>query len=175
MKLKIENTYFKWGLTVFISISACIVLFFMMYRSQGLLEGLSVITGILTPFIYGFVMAYLLTPVFNFLVRNSNRALAPFIYKKQVLIRISKFIATILSMIIALAVVAGLISMVLPQLITSIIAITNTFPSNADGLMVWLVDNFRLSNEVANFINNNVSSSELLHLFWLLYLPVFQI
>lgn len=156
MKLKIENTYFKFGFTFFISVSACIVLFFMLYRSEGLLEGMSSFNAILTPFVYGFVLAYLLTPMFNFSVRIFNKMLEALPYKKKFFCRVSKFMATLISMIITIAFVAGLISMVLPQLITSIIKIIDTFPSNADGLMTWLIDNFNLSNEVAKFINNNV-------------------
>lgn len=156
MKLKIENIYFKWGMTAFFSIAACIVLFFMFERSEGLLAGVGVLVTILTPFIYGFVLAYLLTPVFNFLVRFGYNYFGGFFYNKRVLMRFSKVVATIVSMIITFAVISGLIVMVFPQMITSIMGILDTFPSNADGLMIWLIDNFNLSDKTVNFINNNV-------------------
>ncbi len=156
MKLKIENTYFKWGLTIFIAISASIVLFFLIYRSQGLAENLSVLVAIVTPFIYGFVIAYLLTPSYNFFLRKINLFLEPRINNKKKLISFSKIVSTAITLVLSITIITGLISMVLPQLATSILGIINTFPSNADGLMIWVVDKFNLSERTANFINNNI-------------------
>ena len=153
MKLKIENIYFKWGVTIFASISASIVLFFLIYRSEGLGENLSVFVAIVTPFIYGFVIAYLLTPSYNFFLRKINLFLAPRIKNKRKSITFSKALSTIITLILTITIIAGLIIMVLPQLTTSILGIVNTFPSNADGLMIWVVDNFNLSQKTAAFIN----------------------
>src|SRR5665648_1080168 len=156
MKLKIENTYFKWGITIFASISASIILFFMIYRSEGLGKNLSVFVAIVTPFIYGFVIAYLLTPYYNFFLRKINLFLTPFINNKRKLISFSMALSTAITLILSITIITGLTSMVLPQLATSILGIVNTFPSNADGLIIWVVDNFNLSEKTANFINNNI-------------------
>jgi len=156
MKLKIENTYFKWGVTIFASISASIVLFFLIYRSEGLGESLSVFVAIVTPFIYGFVIAYLLTPSYNFFLRKINLFLAPRVRNKRKTISFSKALSTVITLILSIAIITGLISMVLPQLATSILGIVDAFPSNADGLMIWVVDNFNLSAKTAAFIDNNI-------------------
>jgi len=156
MKLKIENTYFKWGITIFASISASIILFFMIYRSKEVGQILSVFIAIVTPFIYGFVIAYLLTPSYNFFLRKINLSLTPLIKNKRKLISISKSLSTAITLILSITIISGLTSMVLPQLATSILGIVKTFPSNADGLMIWVVDNFNLSDKTVNFINNNI-------------------
>ncbi len=156
MKIKIENTYLKWGLTIFSSISASIVLFFLIYRSDALGANLSVLVAIVTPFIYGFVIAYLLTPSYNFFLRKINLFLASRIDNKKKSISFSKIMSTIITLVLSITIISGLISMVLPQLATSILGIVDTFPSNADGLMIWLVDKFNLSDKTANFINNNI-------------------
>lgn len=156
MKLKIENTYLKWGITIFASISASIVLFFLIYRSEGLGESLSVFVAIVTPFIYGFVIAYLLTPSYNFFLRKINLFLASRINNKRKSISFSKALSTAITLILSITIITGLTSMVLPQLATSILGIVDAFPSNADGLMIWVVDNFNLSDKTANFINNNI-------------------
>ena len=61
--------------------------------------------GALSPFIYGFVMAYLLMPVFNMLYR---RIQPPMSRKFAHGTRIAKGISSLLTLIIGLAVVAGL-------------------------------------------------------------------
>ena len=156
MRLKTENEYIKWGMTAFLTVSACIIFFFMLHRSEGLLETLILIRNILTPFIYGFVMAYLLTPIYNFFVRAGVKLFAPLIFNKRSLVRFSKLISTVLSLVLSIAIISGLIIMVIPQMMMSIMKIIDTFPNNADVLMVWLIDNFNLSDRTVEFINDNV-------------------
>lgn len=156
MKLKIENVYIKWGMTIFASISACIILFFLIYRSEALGKNLSILVAIVTPFIYGFVIAYLLTPSYNFFLRKIHLFLSTRLNNKRKAITFSKLLSTAITLLLSITIITGLISMVLPQLATSILGIVNTFPSNADGLIIWLVDKFNLSDKTANFINNNI-------------------
>jgi len=102
------------------------------------------------------VIAYLLTPSYNFFLRKINLSLTPLINNKRKLISFSKALSTAITLILSITIITGLTSMVLPQLATSILGIVNTFPSNADGLIIWVVDNFNLSEKTANFINNNI-------------------
>ena len=73
MKLKFENMYIKWGITVFIVVSLCIVVFFAVYRIETVMKGVTVLTDILMPFVYGLVMAYLLCPLYNWGVRTFGK------------------------------------------------------------------------------------------------------
>ncbi len=156
MKLKIDSKYTKWGATAFITASACIVFFFMLHRAEGLMNAISLMRSILTPFIYGFVMAYLLTPVYNFFVRLSMRIFTSLIVSQKRLLRLSKVLATIASLVLSIAIISGLMVMVIPQTTKSILKIVDTFPNNADVLMDWLIANFHLSQNTVDFINENV-------------------
>lgn len=49
------------------AISLSILFFFLIYRFQGFGNAVSTLTGILMPFIYGSVIAYLLKPVCNWI------------------------------------------------------------------------------------------------------------
>ena len=64
-----KNHYFQWGLTALCVISASLLLGFTLYNFRSLMKGVQMLTGILMPFIWGFVIAYLLLPIFNFNVR----------------------------------------------------------------------------------------------------------
>ncbi len=54
--------YLYGMLAGFGAISLSIAFFFLIYRFQGFGDAISVLTGILMPFIYGAVIAYLLKP-----------------------------------------------------------------------------------------------------------------
>ena len=73
MKKFWENRYFKMGLTIFLA-GAGILLFAQIAMNFGNFRGgLRKLATILSPFIYGFVMAYLLTPFYNWVVRGIYR------------------------------------------------------------------------------------------------------
>ena len=60
-----KKRYLYLMLSGFGSISLSVVLFFLLYRLQGIGVWLKNISGILAPFIYGGVVAYLLRPLCN--------------------------------------------------------------------------------------------------------------
>ena len=57
--------YLYGMLAGFGAISLSIIFFFLIYRFDGFGNAISTLTGILMPFIYGAVIAYLLKPVCN--------------------------------------------------------------------------------------------------------------
>ena len=68
--------YLYGMLAGFGAIALSIIFFFLIYRFQGFGNAISKVTGILMPFIYGAVIAYLLKPVCN-TVENFLRRLLP--------------------------------------------------------------------------------------------------
>lgn len=66
MKFKINNKYFRWGLTAFLAIAAAIVFYYFVFHSSNIKSGINTITDILMPVVVGMAIAYLLTPVLNF-------------------------------------------------------------------------------------------------------------
>ena len=66
MKEKIDNKYCKWSLAAFSVIGASILLYFFFLRFDNFLDILVRIFRILKPLIYGIVIAFILTQIFNF-------------------------------------------------------------------------------------------------------------
>ena len=97
--------YLYGMLAGFGAISLSIAFFFLIYRFQGFGDAMSVLAGILMPFIYGTVIAYLLKPVCNtiesFLRRSfpekARRAVGP--------------VSILLTMLFALLIVYALLMM----------------------------------------------------------------
>ncbi|HUM56049.1 MAG TPA: AI-2E family transporter, partial [Bacillota bacterium] len=65
MKIRFESKYIKAGVTAVLSAIVIILFFFAILRMDGIIKALGIMTEILTPFIYGLVMAYLLSPAYN--------------------------------------------------------------------------------------------------------------
>ena len=60
-----KRRYIYMSLAVFTAISMSLVLFFILFRLQGIGDALKKLSDILAPFVYGGVVAYLLRPLCN--------------------------------------------------------------------------------------------------------------
>ena len=62
--------YFYKGAAVFLTVAMCILFFFVVFRFDDLRKYIGVVIKILMPFIYGGVIAYLLSPVCGWFERH---------------------------------------------------------------------------------------------------------
>ena len=123
--------YLYGMLAGFGAISLSILFFFLIYRFQGFGDAISKLTGILMPFIYGAVIAYLLKPVCN-CVENFLRRLLP---KKMG--TAANMLAVAISLLFGILVVYALIMMIVPQLITSVTTLYYTARNNLNDFVDW--------------------------------------
>ena len=138
MKIRFESKYIKAGVTAVLSAIVIILFFFAILRMDGIIKALGIMTEILTPFIYGLVMAYLLCPAYNLAVRQCSKVKWPRIRGKDRTITISKGIASVFTVLIILGIVFGFLWMIIPQLIDSIVNIAKTLPSSIERLLEWI-------------------------------------
>ena len=147
MKDDKKNRYLYGMLAGFGAISLSVVFFFILYRMQGIGTALDNVLDILSPFIYGGVMAYLLRPVCNY-YESAFEKLLP-----QKLKRFSGTVAVTLSLITGLLVVYALIIMIAPQLYESIKTIWNTLPERVAQFTAWLSATFGEDEEILRFLD----------------------
>lgn len=138
MKLEFEEKHIKWGVTVFLVVIACILVFFGIYRFDILSDGISVVTGILTPFIYGLVFAYLLCPVYNLVTRSSYTFLNKKVKKPKRALSVSKGFATFISLLVFFIIITGICWMIIPGLVDSIMHIINILPDSMSRFIDWV-------------------------------------
>ena len=147
-----------------IGIILCIIFFFAMFRFGQMMNHLRVLRNILTPFIYGAVIAYLLAPVCNFVETHLNDLLSKKMKNSQRVERLSWAAGIAFAMIFGICIIYLLLSMVLPQVFTSIRGIVAVLPSNVNKWMLWLeqllADNEVLSNYVEQFTNTAYKNME---------------
>ncbi|MDO4175956.1 MAG: hypothetical protein Q4D99_00565, partial [Bacillota bacterium] len=95
MKIKLEKQHYQWGLTAFLVIICSVIAFFLIFRLDVVGNSLKVLVGVLAPFIYGLVMAYLICPIYNFSVSRSYSLLNKGKYKFKHDLTFAKVIGTI--------------------------------------------------------------------------------
>ena len=137
MKLNLEEKNVKWGLTAFLVILCGILIFFAVYRFTAVQKLVGVITGILAPFIYGLVMAYLLCPIYNFTVRSVYDLMNRGKRKFSTALPIAKGVGTVVALAVLFIVVTGILWMIIPGLVDSIVKIIDILPSSMNQLMHW--------------------------------------
>ncbi len=157
MKGSFKN-YFERGLAFFLTISACILFFFLVYRFNDLKEEISAVVSIVSPFIYGAVIAYLLMPLKKLLIsrlfrlfRISECSEKQAAVRKKTAVAISIF----LCLVTAILIIYGLFALIVPQLIDSITALIAAAPSYYQTVLGWLND-FAADNEyLLNILENS--------------------
>ncbi|MBO5516696.1 MAG: AI-2E family transporter [Firmicutes bacterium] len=122
MKNPENEKYIKASLAGFAAIAAGILLFFAIFRSDALGQGADRIVGILKPFLYGAVFAYILTPLCNKIKGLLRKAFG----KKHE--KLAGGLSIVLAMLIAVLLVSLLFMLVLPQLVDSIEQLSKTLP-----------------------------------------------
>ncbi len=152
MKYQLDNRQRHWGITAFLVIAASLLVYYAIFHMGSILAGIRYVLKILAPIIYGVAIAYLLTPVLNFL---EWRMIFPIFEKYEVKLekrgkRVVRWICVIFSVILFLVLIYALVMMVLPQFIRSITSVIQNMPKYAESVQDW----------VEKFLNKNVNPDQ---------------
>ena len=157
MKDPYKRRYFYLMLSIFGAISLSILVFFVVYRFQGIGDAVDALGKVMAPFIYGGVVAYLLRPVCN-LYQTKLEQLLPRKGK-----RLANSLAVGLSLLTGILIVYALIIMIAPQLFNSIRSLWNTLPDKVNQFLSWARATFGENEELLHMFNTayNTLYSEL--------------
>lgn len=140
MKRLLENKHARLMFMIFI-VGALLIIFNQIvgnYKSFS--EGVGTIKTIISPFIYGFVMAYLLSPIYNATVRGLYKLLGKYFKNKQRLFSFCKLVASVVAVVCLIGAVAGLIALIVPQVIESLTGILKSLPQRLTQLSALFND-----------------------------------
>ncbi len=138
MKNDKYRTYICWGVTALAVLLLLVAAVFVVMRWSLVAALGAKIAHILAPVIYGAVFAYLLNPVYNRVQAAVMKLTKDIIPDEKGRKRLGGFLGTLASLCLLVAVVVGLISMLIPQLISSIRGVMETLPSSINNLEIWL-------------------------------------
>lgn len=158
MKYRWDKKYLYWGLTAFLVIVCSIAVCLLFIRADSVAKGIGTVTGILMPFFYGFIFAYLLTPVMTFLEVRFLRLFTT--HRKRIkqtkAQKIARVISIALSLLLALLAIAALISMLIPQLISSLSGFLERLPIYVSNVESWLARFLNDNPDLAVWANNTL-------------------
>lgn len=158
MKYHWDKKYLYWGVTAFLVIASGIIFYYGIFNSDVLGSGLTKITDILMPIIYGLVIAYILNPFVSLLEKKvflklieKNRP-----NRKQKTEKKIRNISILTTLIIMVMLLYGLLNLLIPQLIKSIQTIIQSLPSYYENFQSWLGEIIKKNPQLEN------STSEML-------------
>lgn len=160
MKFKFNKKTILIGIISFLVIAASICFYYLIFRGDKIAEKISAVCKILTPVIYGIIIAYLLTPIVNFIERKILRPLftrknATMTLKK---IKYMRLLSVFMTMLLVILFAYAFFSVIVPEISKSIVSISNQFPYYITNLTVWstkfLEDNPSLNDLFLQFVKN---------------------
>lgn len=165
MKLKINNKYFRWGLTAFLVIAAGITFYYFMFHNSNIRSGVNNIIDILMPVVVGMAIAYLLTPVLNFI---ESRLLLPLCRKCRIKESkrrnsVVRGISILVTAFMFVALIYILFFMLISQIVPSVQSIISNFDNYTANFTKWLNKTLEDNPETGAYLVRTVNkySSEL--------------
>lgn len=159
MKFNFKNRRFINILSILAITCLSIGFFFFIKNISEVNKFISKILGIITPFIYGLVIAYLL----NRPMQRIENLLEKYVYKGKLKFSIKRVISVIIIFLLAGLVIFLIGSFVLPQLTQSISMLATNIPSYISSLQsitIDLIQKFNLDKETLSSISNVFSTWE---------------
>lgn len=129
MKRENWTEQIKWGITAFLVLAATSLLFIIVSHLETINKNFSLFIQILMPIIYGAVLAYLMSPVYDFVVKYTEVFLNKIFRKKSKnQSTLSSFLATICSLLFLVLIGGSLVSLLIPELTRSVFNLYLTLP-----------------------------------------------
>ena len=126
-----DKKYLYWGITAFCVIALCVSFYMALNNFSILRQAAKSLAGILSPFIWGLIISYLLYPLVKVLHKKVFRPFTAWLFKnskKHRGIGLARAMAVFCAELVMLLIVGTLFYMVLPQLYISIETIVANSP-----------------------------------------------
>lgn len=153
MKKWIDSNHLSLIISLVISGLFIILIYFMFLNVNFILASFANLISVLSPFIYGLSIAFLMGPLVAFFEKKVFIRLK---WKKKLL----RLISIIVSLLIAISVILLFFSFVIPQVILSIGSISEKLPQYMSEVENLLGTNFTTYRETYDWLNIIVDSSE---------------
>lgn len=135
-----DKQYLYWGITAFCVIAAAIVFFSIVANLTTIKTGIASFVGILSPFLWGLVITYLLSPLMQ---RMENKVFLPLCGKlmkksKDGGKNLARGMSVVVSLLVFFLLLLALVYLLIPQLYNSILTIVANSNNYIDNLTTWI-------------------------------------
>ena len=155
-KFRLKNKYTQQA-TMFIVVGiVLIVAYYAVNHMPVVSELFAKINGILMPFYLGIIVAYLLCPLYNAVVRGVYKLCHGWFKTSRKDFRFARVCGTIASLVCLFVVVAGLLVMVIPDLWDSILGLIVGAPDMISGAQDWIQSHVDKNPQIAALLQDNL-------------------
>lgn len=157
MKYHFDKKYLYWGITAFLTIISSLLFYYFLFHNTNVSKGLHQIIAIMMPIIDGFILAYLLNPIMNYIEEKWIHKIC-FKFKLSTTTpkqkRRVRFISIFVTMILFFFMIYIFLQMVIPQLFKSIQNIAIAFPTYMNNFSTWIAKIFSDNPDLENIVEN---------------------
>lgn len=153
-----KKQYLRLGITIFASLAATIIFFFLLFRYQEIKTFFAMVLSALQPVIIGIVFAYLLRPIARFLER--------LFCKIKGISRFARLLSVLFTMILTFSVLGLCCAFILPQLVESVGSLVKDLPELLEVQLARLSAYLEADDDAAAVVMQMISSVENSLLSW---------
>ena len=153
-----DRKYLYWGITAFCVIAASILFYMALRFLPDLRRFFTSVGKVLSPFIWGFVITYLIAPLMKALERNVFGPLGRRIFPKKGGQKLARALSVALAELILVAILAGLVYLILPQLVESIKMIYDNRNAYYDTITRYLGDFQVRHPEIYKYVGDSLNT-----------------
>ena len=154
-----DKKYLYWGVTAFCVITAAILFYMALNYLPLLRQGLASLLHILSPFIWGLVICYLLTPFMRLVEKKLFGPLSKRLYKNSKRSDGSRFarsMSVLLSELFLLAVLTALVCLIIPQLYSSLQNMVANSPMYIETASRWITQLLEDFPEIEQYVSQTL-------------------
>ena len=158
---KWDKKYLHWGLTAFAVIAAAIMFYMALEKFSVLASAVAKLFNILSPFIWGLAITYLLTPLMRRLQKNVFGPFAARLYRKNSKSdgsKLARGLSVLTAEIVFLLIIAAVIYLIVPQVYTSLETIVLSSSEYIAQLGAWIARLLQDFPEVMEYVMNVINS-----------------
>lgn len=169
MKIHLEKKYIQIGITMFLTAIAVMMVLFFIWKNDSIKASLKVINTAMAPVYYGLIIAYLISPILNWI---EKKILIPLFgklkwFEPEKDINRAKHIrsfSVVFTLIFVIFLLYLFFASVIPELIRSVQSIINQYPTYTKNLTAWtekvLEDNPNISETMESLVSNFSSETD---------------
>ncbi len=135
-----RTAYFKWGVTAFLTVASLMVFYILLTNGSVFTTAIKTLLRILSPVVWGLVIAYLLWPLVKNADANLFVPLLKKVFPKRRVTTASRVLAIALALVASLLVIGTLLYLIIPQVYSSIESIVLNTPEYYDTVSNWIMN-----------------------------------
>ena len=154
-----DKKYLYWGVTAFCVIAAAILFYMALNYLPLLKRGLASLLHILSPFVWGLVICYLLTPFMRLAEKKLFGPLSKKLYKNSKRrdgSRFARSMSVLLSELFLLAILTALVCLIIPQLYSSLQNMVANSPMYIETASRWITQLLEDFPEIEHYVSQTL-------------------